>query len=162
MEIDWENELASLLAELSTTQGELLKFLVEKRNCLASGDTVGLAALQAREQALGARLEQCHQRRSDLLATAATVGMPVDNLRSLTSVALPKDQRQQLDAGMRQAAAQARLLQHHSLTNWVLTQRTLLYLAQLLEIIGTGGRENPTYDNSQLRRPGGALVDQAA
>jgi hypothetical protein len=162
MEIDWENELASLLAELSATQGELLQFLVEKRNCLASGDTLGLAAMQPREVALGARLEQCHQKRNELLAAAASAGLPADNLRTLSTAALPKDQRQQLDAGMRQAAAQARLLQHHSLTNWVLTQRTLLYLAQLLEIIGTGGRESPTYGNSQMRRAGGALVDQAA
>jgi hypothetical protein len=162
MQIDWETELANLLAELSATQDELLKFLVEKRGRLAAGDITGLAALQGRENALGARLQQCHERRNELLTAASAEGLPSENLRTLTSAALPKSQRQQLDAGMRQAAAQARLLQHHSLTNWVLTQRTLLYLSQLLEIIGTGGRENPTYGKSEARGARGALVDQAA
>jgi flagellar biosynthesis/type III secretory pathway chaperone len=162
MEIDWETELASFLAELSSTQDELLKLLVEKRDRLANGDTTGLAALQSREQSLSARLQQCHQRRDQLLSMAAQSGLPAGNLRTLSNAALPGAERQQINAGMRQAAARASLLQHHSLTNWVLTQRTLLYLSQLLEIIGTGGRENPTYGKSEARGARGALVDQAA
>jgi hypothetical protein len=55
-----------------------------------------------------------------------------------------------------------RLLHHQSLANWVLAQRTLLHIAQMLEIVATGGRLQPTYDPANVSSPGGALVDHAA
>jgi hypothetical protein len=55
-----------------------------------------------------------------------------------------------------------RLLQHHSLANWVLAQRSLLHVAQMLEIIATGGRLQPTYGNGESSMSGGALVDHQA
>jgi hypothetical protein len=45
----------------------------------------------------------------------------------------------------RENAARMRVLQHHSLVNWVLAQRALLHVSQLLEIIATGGRTQPNY-----------------
>jgi hypothetical protein len=54
------------------------------------------------------------------------------------------------------------LLQHESLTNWVLVQRSLLHLSQLIEIVATGGRTQPTYGNGSRRLSCGALVDRAA
>ena len=54
-----------------------------------------------------------------------------------------------------------RLLQHQSLTNWVLAQKALLHVAQMLEIIATGGRLKPTYGKDAWpRTPRGRLVDQ--
>jgi hypothetical protein len=74
-----------------------------------------------------------------------------------------------MQASIREAAERSRLLQHQCLTNWVLVQRTLLHLSQLIEIIATGGRLQPTYSNSTDRHSphggamvGGALVDRAA
>lgn len=162
MDINWEAELASLLTELSSVQSELLSMLVEKGRLLGAADTEGLAGMQRRETDLGARLERCHERRAELLEQAAEQGMPADSLRSIGST-LPRADRKQLDASMRQAASRARLLQHHSLTNWVLTQRTLLHLSQLLEIIGTGGRTSPTYGKGDAAgKARGALMDHAA
>ena len=51
-----------------------------------------------------------------------------------------------------EAAERSRLLQHQSLTNWVLVQRSLLHLSQLIEIIATGGRPKPTYGNGSDRQ----------
>ena len=60
-----------------------------------------------------------------------------------------------------EAAGKSRLLQHQSLTNWVVVQRTLLHLSQLLEIIATGGRLRPTYGKESPAASGGALLDHA-
>ncbi|MEX0586964.1 MAG: flagellar export chaperone FlgN [Pirellulales bacterium] len=150
-----------MLTELSAVQDELLAFLTVKRKLLGAADAVGLAGMQHRELDLTERLQRCHERRGELLAQAAGQGLPSDSLRAL-GASLPKSERQSLDDSMRQAAARSRLLQHHSLTNWVLTQRTLLHLAQLLEIIGTGGRTSPTYGKGELRGASGAMVDHAA
>ncbi len=161
MEYIWETDVASLLEELSDVQGALLSALTEKRQLLVSGDHEKLAAMSHREQELLDRLQACHQRRQELLARAEAEGLPSDSIGSL-SEKLPPEQRGRVQASIREAAQRSRLLQHHSLTNWVLVQRSLLHLSQLIGIIATGGRPEPTYGNGADRQASGALVDRAA
>jgi flagellar biosynthesis/type III secretory pathway chaperone len=156
----WEAELAELLADLSDIQTDLLDVLADKRARLLSADLESLKAMHTREAALVSRLQTCHERRLALLARAASDGLPSANLTSLAA-SLPSEKRQHLTPQLREASARIRLLQHHSLTNWVLVQRTLLHLAQLLEIIATGGRLKPTYGKNDCAPTGGSLVDQA-
>jgi hypothetical protein len=159
MNTAWEHDLAEFLAELSATQDELLDLLKRKRECLVKADAAGMTALQPHEEALVARLEACHVRRQELLDRAGADGAPTKNLRAAASslVGSKRETQHALNA----AASRARILQHHSLTNWVVTQRSLLHLAQMLEIIATGGRAQPTY-GSGTAPSGGCLVDQAA
>ena len=157
----WETDIAALLEELADVQGALLGALTEKRQLLASGNLEGLAPMSVREQALLDRLQACHQRRQDLLARAQAEGLPADSIGSL-SRKLPPEHRGRVQASIREASERSRLLQHHSLTNWVLVQRSLLHLSQLIEIIATGGRPEPTYGNGFDRQASGALVDRAA
>jgi hypothetical protein len=159
METAWESELAALLTNLLAVQDELIAVLVNKRRMLMDADTVGLAAIGHREQDLISRLQQCVQQREDLLGRAAAEGLPSGSIRSLTAI-VPKDQRGDLGKQVKVAAARTRLLQHHSLTNWVLVQRSLLHLSQLLEIIATGGRTQPTYEKDRVPKASGVLVDQ--
>ena len=157
----WESELAAFLAELSAVQDDTLGLLGRKRRLLVSVDTEGLAAMAPDEQKLLERLQQCLERREQLLARAREQGLPSASITVLAK-ALPREQRQGLSGPMQTAAARMRLLQHESLTNWVLVQRTLLHLSQLLEIIATGGRMQPTYGRGEPAPAGGALVDHAA
>jgi flagellar biosynthesis/type III secretory pathway chaperone len=157
----WETALADLLGELSGIQSDLLAVLTDKRSRLLGSDTSSLPALQAREEELVQRLQACQERRQALLARASEEGLPSNNLTNLAD-ALPAPQRKQIAPQIREASARMRLLQHHSLTNWVLVQRTLIHLSQLLEIIATGGRLKPTYGKDDVVPSGGALVDQAA
>jgi hypothetical protein len=161
MNESWETEIGALLAELADVQSALLGALNEKRQMLASGDREALSAMAGREQELLDRLQACHDRRQQLLARAESEGLPADSIRSL-SAHLPEDSRGRVQASIREAADRSRLLQHQSLTNWVLVQRTLLHLSQMIEIIATGGQPRPTYGNGSDRAPSGALVDRAA
>ena len=79
---------------------------------------------------------------------AGQEGLPSNSLQVLRG-ALPPTERERLAESFRTAHARARLLQHHSLANWVLVQRTLIYLSQMLEIIATGGRLRPTYGGGE-------------
>ncbi|MEA1951679.1 MAG: flagellar export chaperone FlgN, partial [Planctomycetota bacterium] len=149
METAWDSELANLMTDLLATQDETLRVLARKRELLLAGDGEGLAALDVEEQRLVERLQGSLDRREQLLKLAAEQGLPHKNLQSL-SESLPKgtigrERRDQLKL----AKARARLLRHHGLTNWVVAQRTLIHLSQMLEIIATGGRLRPTYDNVQ-------------
>jgi hypothetical protein len=161
METSWESELATLLNDLLAVQDELLGTLTKKRQLLVDTDTDGLAAVGRQEEKLIGSLQECLKRREELLARAHQEGLPSASIRAL-SRALPGAQRGELDDRVRQAGSRARLLKHHSLTNWVLVQRTLIHLSQMLEIIATGGQLQPTYGEGEPAGASGALVDRAA
>lgn len=161
MSVPWEAELVELLSSLSTVQGELLELLDEKRALLVNSDTDGLEAMTGREQELIGRLETCHQRRQALLDQANRQGLPAENIRSLAA-SLPQPARRRLKGPIAMARSQSSLLHHQSLANWVIVQRTLIHLSQMLEIIATGGRPEPTYQRDHRAVHGnGALVDHA-
>jgi len=161
----WETELAGLLKRLSTTQQELLSLLASKRELLLAKDMEGLAGLVPQEKALSAELQSCFEYRKQLLQQAAGQGLPSTSIRELVR-ALPGKQAERLREPIDQASGRARLLRHQSLSQWVVVQRTLLHLSQMLEIIATGGRSQPTYEKgpcpqNQPRATSGALMDRA-
>ncbi len=159
--LNWEHELAVLLEELSSVQDELLSVLVAKKDCLAAADIAGLPDLQVRELALGERLQACHLRRGELLAAAKELNLPGDSLGRLAA-SLPARQRDKLGKQVKESEGRMRLLQNQSITNWVLAQRSLLHVSQLLEIIATGGRLQPTYGEGETVHTVGSLVNQEA
>ncbi len=159
--MDWESRISGLLSTLSAVQGDLLALLAEKRTTLAAGHYDQLGHFTQREAELVVRLETCHRQRNELLEAAAREGLPAGSVRSLAK-ALPESDRDAIDAGVEQARKQSRLLQHHSLTNWVVVQRTLIHLSQMIEIIATGGRMQPTYGAAAPTNTSGALVDRQA
>ncbi len=159
---EWESGLGELLELLTETQEELLSILDTKRELLLADDNKGLQAVQEREQMLIERLQECQQKRSQLLEQAAAKGLPSNNIRSLVQ-ALPKEEGQLLMATVETASSKARLLQHHCLSNWVMVQRTLLHLNQMLEIIATGSRKTSTYGSPESKKlRGGAFMDKSA
>jgi hypothetical protein len=157
----WENELAEFLTTLSATQDELLSVLGEKRECMAKRDVPGMQKLTERESELGQKLEAIQTRRGELLAAAREQCVACDSLSKLAKE-LPPGKRETLGKQVKDAAWRMRLLQHQSLTNWVIAQRTVLHLSQMIEIIATGGRLRPTYGKSDAALGRGALVDQEA
>ena len=163
--IEWESAITSLLGELSSVQQELLAVLTEKRQRLAAVDANGMNELQAREQALLERLQACHTRREELLAAAQREGLPADSMTSLAKTAVPAGKGangEKLRKELATSASRMRLLQTQSLTNWVVAQRSLLHVSQLLEIIATGGRLQPTYGVGEGVHARGGLVDHDA
>jgi len=161
MQTAWESEIARFLADLTAVQDQTLDTLRRKRRLLVNLDTEALAAMAPEEQQLLDSLQQCLVRRERLLAEAARDGRPAESIKSLAKSLPPKDSGS-LEGPLRQVGARMGLLQHESLTNWVLVQRTLLHLSQLLEIIATGGRSEPTYGRGGPAPASGAFVDHAA
>lgn len=159
MQTSWESELAQFLTDLSAVQDESLEILTRKTKLLAASDREGLAELGREEELLIAKLQGCLQQRQTLLDRAEAEGLPAKNIQTLAQ-SLPKPSREKLGGQVSHVAARMRLLQHHSLTNWVIVQRTLIHLSQLLEIIATGGRMKPTYGNDGAGQTSGGLVNQ--
>ena len=157
---DLENDVAQLLVDLTRAQEELLQVLRRKRDMMAQCDVEGITQLQSSEEELNARLEQLHERRAQLLQRATNEGLEAETLRELTA-RLPTAEANDWENRFQNASNKMRLLQHQSLTNWVLAQRSLLHVSQLLEIIATGGRIQPTYGKREPVATSGALVDRA-
>lgn len=157
----WEANLDDLLGEMSAVQDELLTVLTAKRDSMAENNLDKIAELHPAAEQLSDRLQACHQRRETLLAEAQAHGISCDSLAKLATT-LPGNRDGSVGKRVREASARMRLLQHHSLTNWVLAQRTLLHLSQLLEIIATGGQLQPTYSKGESSAASGALVDREA
>ena len=161
MQASLESDVAQLLTDLVAGQDQLLLLLGRRRELLAAADPQGLAAVAAEEERLLARLHECLARRERLLAQAASDGRPATSLQARAKT-LPAAERGPLGRQLAAAGARARLLQHQSLINWVVIQRTLIHLSQLLEIIASGGRLQPTYGQGNASRASGALVDREA
>ena len=142
-------------------QDDIFLNLAKKRELLIASDTAGLGALAPEEEQLVARLQQCVKRREQILARAGQEGLPARSIQALTE-ALPTDRRGDLTDRITQAGSRARLLQHQSFTNWLVVQRNLIHLSQILEIIATGGRLQPTYGEGEPVNASGGLVDRAA
>ncbi|HEY2415666.1 MAG TPA: flagellar protein FlgN [Pirellulaceae bacterium] len=159
--MDFEAEITGLLDDLTSVQSELLEVLAQKRVALTNADMQALAELQPREVELSNRLAACQDRRSSLLEEAKRQGRPSENVARLansTSGGKPN----KLGTQVKETAARMRILQHHSLANWVLAQRSLLHVSQLLEIIATGGQMRPTYGDRESVYARGSLVNQQA
>lgn len=161
METQWEAQLVDLLTELSAVQDEMLDVLREKRAALAAASLTEIAEISQREEALLARLQACHLRRTELLEEASAKRLPSASLGALAAT-LPAAARKPVELQIHRAGDRAQLLRHQSLTNWVVVQRSLLHISQLLEIIATGGRLKPTYGKGAQADSSGALVDRAA
>ena len=159
METAWDSELAAFLSDLSAVQSESLELLTRKREMLVQADAVGLASLGGEEERLIEKLQGCLMRREDLLHRAAEEGRPAGSIRQLAE-SLPQAERKRLAAEAAQAASRTRILQHHSLTNWVIIQKTLIHLSQMVEIIATGGQLKPTYGKDESTCSTGGLVNQ--
>jgi hypothetical protein len=160
MQTTWENDIAQLLTDLLAVQDELFANLAKKRELLIASDIAGLNAIAADEQQLAARLQECVTRREQMLAMAREAGLPDRSVKALTE-ALPKDRRGDLPDRLAHAGSRARILQHQSFTNWLVVQRNLIHLSQMLEIIATGGRLQPTYGEGEPVNTTGTLVDGA-
>jgi len=160
-QLSLEAEVASLLNDLLAGQGELMAVLNRKRDLLGVMDHEGLAAIAGEEQRMLGVLQDCLARRKALLARAADQGLPAGSIQALTN-ALPPPHRAPLARQVAAAGSRARLLQTQNLTNWIIIQRTLIHLSQLLEIIATGGRVQPTYGKAGSSCCGGVLLNQEA
>ena len=161
MQTTWENEVARLLNDLLAVQDDLFVNLAKKKGLLIASDMAGLAAIAPEEEQLIVRLQECVERREQLLLKAAQEGLPAHSIQALAQ-ALPAERRGELPDRLAQASSRARLLQHQSFTNWLVVQRSLIHLSQMLEIIATGGRLQPTYGEGEPVNANGSIVDRAA
>ncbi|TWT33324.1 flagellar export chaperone FlgN [Blastopirellula retiformator] len=164
--VDWEASTAEVLQELTSVQDELIKVLGTKRSQMVARDIPGMEATQQRELELIKRLEQLRDVRHNLLTSAEQHGLPSDSIASLAEMA-DGDEGEKLREIASSAKDRMRTIQNETLVNFVLAQRSVLHLSQILQIIATGGKLQPIYEQENSAhqysaQQGGTLVDHEA
>ena len=156
-----EQDLLDFLKELAQVQDDLLTVLTQKRKCLACGDLGAIRETQQHEERVLERLTACHSKRAELLAEAQSRGLASENLSDLAAT-IDRRQTPKLRTQVQEIQGRMRLLQSGTVTNWLLAQRTLLHISQLIEIIATGGKMQPTYVVGESIQSRGSLLNQEA
>ena len=155
----WLEDASEFLRELIAVQQDLAAQLVIHR---AERDGSQSPLAIAPDASLLERLESCHQKRSTLLKAAGEAGLRNGSLQGAIAACSREPQALQAEALLRQAASTSRRLQLASVTHWMLAQRSLTHVSQLLEILATGLPQPPTYGNGAVPTACGGLLDQAA
>ncbi len=154
--------IREFLDKLTVIQDATLEFLQRKGELLGKSDTQGLTAIADEEEAVMDRLHGVFEQRFQILQQAKEADLPSDTLESLAARLDKETPGHSLEDRCRESMKKSRLLQHQSLTNWVLAQRTAIHLSQLLEIIGSKGKPGSTYTRNHTKDKtfsGGSLVD---
>jgi hypothetical protein len=157
----WHDAVAEFLTDLTAVQEALLAE-VGQRHKRSSDNREPLGTVTAAEVELLNRLAECHQRRAELLHAAHQAGLPAQSLRAAVAALGNGPVKGQLSLQIAQAASTGRRLQLAGLTQWMLAQRSLAHVGQVLEILATGAPQPPTYGNGAVSTRCGGLLDQAA
>jgi len=156
-------DVGSLLQDLTEVQTSLLSVLQQKREAMASGEIQQLSELQPIEEEINGRLKACFERRSEILQHGQTQGVDALTLAEMTNQLSGQTDSNigNLEAQFQESRDRIRELQLEHLTNWVIAQKSLLHVSQILEIVATGGKIKPTYGKDDFCARG-ALVDHEA
>ncbi|MGL4943831.1 MAG: flagellar export chaperone FlgN [Thermoguttaceae bacterium] len=153
---NFETEIAAFLQRLAVVQDDALSVLQRKQKMLVAADAEALQQILIEEERLMARLESVLAERQTILEKARDFGIACESLETLSET-FPK--RSDVRREIHNSVYRTRLIQYQSLTNWVLTQRSLLCVNQMLDIIAGGGKASPVYSHDKKRdHPGGNIA----
>jgi hypothetical protein len=156
-------DVGGLLHDLTEVQTALLSVLQKKREAMAKGAIQQLSELQPIEEEINGRLKICFERRSEILERGQSQGVSAVTLAEMTNQLSDKSHGEigNLEEQFQESRDRVRELQLEHLTNWVIAQKSLLHVSQILEIVATGGKIKPTYGKDDFCARG-ALVDHEA
>ena len=160
----WEKDLTRFVQELDTTQKEVLNVLERNRQLLSNIDAKGVEKFTLEEQQVAEKLQNCLEKREKLLQYAKAEQLPSENIESLAKHVI-SDKTSEFYKLFEQVKHQTRHIHLYGVTNWIVTQKSINHVSQMLEIIATGGRGKPTYTRTHNRNvgvTGGSIVDRKA
>ena len=158
---EWRKQLEQFLEETLQAQKDCAALLERKRELFAKNDLAEIGEFSKDEHLAVESLKQCLGNREKLLQYAAAEGLPSQSIESLAKAVVPYSDDEFFTL-LRAVQYESQLLRQHNITNWVVTQRSMLHASQMIEIIATRGRMNSTYTREHQRNigtTGGTLVD---
>ncbi|MDR2439597.1 MAG: flagellar protein FlgN [Planctomycetaceae bacterium] len=158
-----EHEVITFLNQLATVQEKILDVLKKKQSLLVKPDKEALATITAEEEQTLMLLQQSLDHREKILEFAKEQGYKVDSIRMLCEQIFPKPNEWRLLINAAQNRNQQ--IRYLALANWTVSQKSLIHLTQILEIIETRGQGKTTYKpqkGKEIQSSGGGFVDRVA
>lgn len=158
--------ILDFLKQLISAQDTTISVLQRKQKLLVNPNQAALDAIGKEEQSVLQKLGDIQQQREKILVQGRQEGVEAASLQELCEKKFPNHfdcQRLLVSTGQR-----SRQIRYLALSNWSMTQRSMIHLAQMLEIIETKGQGKTTYNgpkNTGKDKPsasGGGFVDRVA
>src|SRR5262245_39209841 len=125
----WFDNAREFLTDLVAVQGELSAALRDHHLRRSGQGNNEWPPLIDTDRSLIQRLEQCYQRRIELLRSASQAGLPAQTLRTAAAALPETNGRLSLQALLNEAEAASRRLRLAGLTHWMLAQRSLAHVS---------------------------------
>lgn len=154
-----KTKIIEFLKQLDAAQEKTLKILQEKQILLVKPESKALAKVAEEEVAAMEQLRLVLEKREEILLAAGEQGTEVESVQELCETLFPNnfEVRKLLDL----ARSRTQQLRFLALTNWTISQKSMIHLSQLLELIETRGQGKTTYKPTKGTE-GGGLVDRVA
>ncbi len=152
-------QIKHFLTRLDPTQNALLDLFRQKRAAIAEARADDLVRLADTEAELIRQMQAHLAMRREILNQADHAGFRAGNLKDLVG-AIGGDERHSLIESIDAARHKALSIRNESWVQWIASQRALLYLGELLELIAHCGQKAPTYSiDGHGPSTGGAILD---
>jgi hypothetical protein len=158
-----EHEITAFLSQLAITQEKILDVLKKKQTLLVKPDKDSLAAITAEEERTLILLQESLDHREKILESAKEQGHNVDSIQMLCEQIFPKPNEWRMLVNA--ANNRLRQIRYLALANWTVSQKSLIHLTQILELIETRGHGKTTYkpqNGKENHSSGGGFVDRVA
>lgn len=156
--------LLAFFRELITAQDRTIDVLKRKQEMLVRPEKEKLESIGREEATVLAELERIQALRGAILNDAAGQGSKAETIQLLCEKLFPSqpEWRKLLES----VEHRSRRLRFLATTNWTMTQRSMIHLAQMLEMIETKGQGKTTYKpqngTDATQNSGGGFVDRVA
>ncbi|GHT33706.1 hypothetical protein FACS1894214_5360 [Planctomycetales bacterium] len=154
------------LRELTRVQEKTAEVLQRKQKLLVSPNKKDIELIAAEEKTVLESLSDVLSKREVIIAQGKERGIAADSIKELCEKLLPVDFECMRLISI--AKQQSRSLRYLALANYAMSQRSLIHLNQILEIIETKGLGHTTYSKhngtaaQDKRSSGGSFVDRVA
>jgi hypothetical protein len=156
-----KNDILDFLKRLVETQNKMLAVLQKKQKVLVQPEKNLLSAVTAEEKEAAEEMQQILQRREELLTSARLQNIAGNSIERLCEHFFSRNfEVQRLLDETKHRTQQIRFLAY---TNWTMTRKSMVHIAQILEMLETRGEGKATYNpqpNTGTSRSG--FVDRVA
>ncbi|MDR0337089.1 MAG: flagellar export chaperone FlgN [Planctomycetaceae bacterium] len=158
-----KHEINTFLNQLATVQEKILDVLTKKQTLLVKPEKESLETMTTEEEHSLILLQQSLDHRKKILESAQKQGFNADSIQTLCEQIFPnpREWRMLINA----AQNRNRQIRYLALANWTVSQKSLIHLTQILEMIETRGQGNTTYKPQKGQKKhssGGGFVDRVA
>lgn len=154
-----KTRIIEFLKQLASAQEKTLKILQEKQTLLVKPEQKALTEIAVEEADALDQLRLAVEKREKILTEAREQGHDVETVQELCEKLFPNNFEAKKLLNI--AQNRSRQLRFLALTNWTISQKSIIHLSQLLEMIETKGQGKTTYKPTK-NSEGGGLVDRVA